>query len=215
MSQRASGHGDSVRLPEASASGRPRTVRKRIVARNAYVEVQLNDVLWPDGGAGTHVRLVEPRGGAVALTVDRQSRVLLQRAYKYGVDREIWEAPRGYLEAGEAPDAAATRELLEETGVVVRAVPLLLGYVAPNTTVSASIVPIYLIAGPVEEGLPTDLREAAVERRWFDRAELASLLAAGDLIDGFTLAALALWWSKTAVSPGRGRRRRGSESDLR
>src|SRR5207253_10165044 len=42
--------------------------------------------------------------------------VLLVEGYKYGPDRVIVQLPAGYLEDGEAPEACARRELLEETG---------------------------------------------------------------------------------------------------
>ncbi len=43
-------------------------------------------------------------------------RLALVRNYRVAVGRRLWELPAGALEPGEAPEAAAGRELEEETG---------------------------------------------------------------------------------------------------
>src|SRR4051794_27437259 len=76
---------------------------------------------------GDHVRLpsgkeiddflrIDSRSYAVIFAVTEDHRVLLVEGYKYGPDRVVVQLPAGYLEAGEAPEACARRELLEETG---------------------------------------------------------------------------------------------------
>ena len=50
----------------------------------------------------------------VALTDDE--RVLIVRQYRPAVERDTLELPSGLVDPGETPEAAARRELLEETG---------------------------------------------------------------------------------------------------
>jgi ADP-ribose pyrophosphatase len=50
----------------------------------------------------------------VALTDDE--RVLIVRQYRPAVERDTLELPSGIVDPGETPEAAARRELLEETG---------------------------------------------------------------------------------------------------
>ena len=52
--------------------------------------------------------------GVVALTEDK--RVILVRQFRPGPQEILDELPGGYIEDGETPEAAAARELLEETG---------------------------------------------------------------------------------------------------
>lgn len=58
----------------------------------------------------------QARSRAAAAVVSRQ-RVLMVR--HEDPQREFWTLPGGSVEAGERPDEAARREVLEETGVVV------------------------------------------------------------------------------------------------
>lgn len=51
---------------------------------------------------------------ASAIVLDEHERVLMHRHKRLG----IWLQPGGHIDPGEAPEAAAVREVLEETGVV-------------------------------------------------------------------------------------------------
>lgn len=67
------------------------------------------------GATGLYVTIEAPDWvNMVAVTHDNE--VLLVRQYRHGVDDLTLEIPAGIVEAGEAPLAAAQRELLEETG---------------------------------------------------------------------------------------------------
>ncbi len=60
-----------------------------------------------------------PRFASVLL-VDREGRLLLQERDEHAViDPERWGLPGGHVEDGESPEAAAYRELSEETGVLL------------------------------------------------------------------------------------------------
>lgn len=51
-----------------------------------------------------------------AVTAD--GKIPLVRQYRPALERHTWELPSGLLDAGERPEQAAVRELLEETGLV-------------------------------------------------------------------------------------------------
>lgn len=59
---------------------------------------------------------IDSRSYAVVFAMTHDELVLFVEGYKYGADRVTLQLPAGYLEAGEAPEACARRELLEETG---------------------------------------------------------------------------------------------------
>ena len=58
------------------------------------------------------------RVGGYALCIDEEGRVLLARLSAIEIDVGAWTLPGGGIQFGEHPDAAAVRELEEETGYV-------------------------------------------------------------------------------------------------
>ncbi len=78
------------------------------------------DVFYPGEGdrPGIHTsRFVIERPNVVAIVaLDSDSRILLVEQYRFGAGARLLEVPAGVIDPGEEPDAAARRELREETG---------------------------------------------------------------------------------------------------
>lgn len=68
------------------------------------------------GGTVVHREAVVHPGAVVILPLIDPYTVLLIQNYRFAVGEELWELPAGTLEKGEAPEATAARELVEETG---------------------------------------------------------------------------------------------------
>lgn len=87
--------------------------------------------------------------------------------------RPPWAFPGGKIEAGESPEQAAVREVLEETGCAVRTGRVLGSRVHPATCADV----IYVAAAPIGG---TDVTARApgevAEARWLALAEVASLM---------------------------------------
>jgi ADP-ribose pyrophosphatase len=75
----------------------------------------LDEVTLPSGRHVTLELLRHPGAAAVVPFLD-DGRILLLHQYRYAAGGNIWEIPAGKLEAGEAPEVCAARELEEETG---------------------------------------------------------------------------------------------------
>lgn len=80
-------------------------------------------------------------------------------------ERQTWETQGGHVEAGEAPEAAALRELYEEAGAVPRRMIPVCGYWAARPGRTRSYGLVYL--GEIERLDPLPDSEMA-EVRWFD-----------------------------------------------
>ena len=91
----------------------------REVYANPWIRVREDEVVRPDGSAGIYgvVEVRQPAVFVVAVTDDEQ--VLLVTLHRYTNGTTSTEVPAGGSD-GEELEAAARRELLEETGYVAR-----------------------------------------------------------------------------------------------
>lgn len=127
---------------------------------------------WNDPAAPKPNSLVPACG---VLTVDGQSRVLLQRRRDTGQ----WAIPMGKMELGETPSQCAIRETREETGVLVEATGLLGVYSDPGHIVAYTDgevrqeYEVILLGRPVS-GTPAANDEAS-EAAWFSPGDLEPL----------------------------------------
>src|SRR4051794_34133180 len=69
----------------------------------------------PDGVSFDQYVIELPEAVIVA-AVDSDGSVLMVRRHRFILDRWVWELPGGYVDEGEDLDAAARRELEEESG---------------------------------------------------------------------------------------------------
>jgi ADP-ribose pyrophosphatase len=133
--------------------------------------------------------VVEHPGGVTVLAFDDQDRVLLVRQYRHPVGRPLLELPAGTLEPGESPEHCASRELQEETGYRADRLERLGGfYSAPGYC--SEYLYVFLAEGLLESKLDGDEEDIRVERH--SLAEVNELVAAGEVEDAKTLAALTL-----------------------
>jgi ADP-ribose pyrophosphatase len=84
------------------------------------ISLDLDRVRFPDGSIGELEMIRHPGASAIVPVLSEPGgsdpQLLLIRQYRYAAERYVYEIPAGRLEAGEAPEACAHRELREETG---------------------------------------------------------------------------------------------------
>ncbi|HEY3522798.1 MAG TPA: NUDIX hydrolase [Candidatus Limnocylindrales bacterium] len=110
-------------MATADASEDPlaeRVVDSRDVYRGGYLGLRVDTIERADGSRSTR-DVVEHPGAVTMLALDPDDRVLLVRQWRTPTGGALLELPAGTLDRGadgstEDPDAAARRELEEETG---------------------------------------------------------------------------------------------------
>lgn len=102
-------------------------------------------VLLPDGKTGVR-EVADHPGGVAIVALDDNDCVLTVKQYRYVFSRVLEEIPAGKLERGEDPDAAALRELREETGAVPERF-LSLGQIIASPGCYGEVLHLYLAEG--------------------------------------------------------------------
>jgi ADP-ribose pyrophosphatase len=103
------------------------------------ISVDIDRVRFPDGSVGELEMVRHPGASAVVPLLSDPAgddpQLLLIKQYRYAADRFLFEIPAGRLEAGEAPEECARRELREETGCTAdRLDPVFTMYTTPGFT---------------------------------------------------------------------------------
>ena len=153
------------------------------------MSVALVDVEVP-GRPRFHHHVVRVPRPAVGVVVHDEGRgLLLLWRHRFITDSWGWEIPAGGVDEGEELEAAAAREVLEETGWAAGALQSLVAY-HPSNGLSDQVFHVFVARGAERVGDPTDTAEA--ERvDWVPVGEARRLVEAGAVRDGLSLTALA------------------------
>jgi ADP-ribose pyrophosphatase len=167
---------------------KPITVASRHIHTGRIVEVSTERLQYGNGRE-YDLDFVRHPGAAAVVAVDGTGRVCVVRQYRHGVTDFLWEIPAGKLDAGEAPQNCAERELAEETGVTARRWTSL-GTYFPAPGIFTEVIHLYL-ARDLNVGTPAPDADEELELQWLPFTEAADKVLRGEWNDGKT--AMALW----------------------
>jgi ADP-ribose diphosphatase len=86
-----------------------------------WIEISRQKIRLPDGKMVEDYHQVRMTDFALVVASTADGRILVERQYKHGIGKVTLVVPAGAIHPGEAPTAAAQRELLEETGYAAEA----------------------------------------------------------------------------------------------
>ncbi len=172
-----------------------RCVKDEVVYTGQVFDVHRLKLRTPSGGLIDR-DLVHYNGAVMVLPLLADGRMMLIRNYRYSVDETLWELPAGMLETGEDPAQAASRELLEETGLYGGRMEKLGQFVmAPGST--DEVMHAY-VATDVLQGPPQPESYEEIQAEAMGEAAVRDMIASGAIHDAKTLACLALYWLKVS-----------------
>lgn len=165
--------------------------RRTLLSRPPWMELGDERVALPDGREVDGFLWIRTRDFVAMVAVTESREVVLVRSYKHGTRTVSLAVPAGYLESGEAPLAAAKRELQEETGYASDDWSSLGSYVVDGNY-GVGTAHLYLARGvrKVAEPASGDLEEMEVVVASVD--DVSEYVRRGEVVQLASAAAIAL-----------------------
>lgn len=160
-------------------------VQERILSREVeyacpWLEVVSKRVrLDPPRGEETFYSVRTTTDYAAIVAVTEDGRIPLVRVYRPAIEDAVLELPSGAIDPGEEPEAAIRRELLEETGCEAGDI-VTLGVLHTDSGRMETRQWAFFAADVRAGAAPPEVDEQ-LELTFVDRADLAGLIASGEL----------------------------------
>jgi len=165
-----------------------RRVSRRTAYENPWIEILHDEVVRPDGRPGIY-GVVHFRNRAIGVVpIDGDDRVLLVGQFRYTLDHYSWEIPEGGGPFDEEPEAAARRELAEETGFHGGEWRELCRAELSNSVTDE--VTILFVATGLEAGPSSPEGTEQLRLRWVPFPEVLAMIGSGEITDAMTILAV-------------------------
>jgi ADP-ribose pyrophosphatase len=182
------------------------------ILKGRFLHAFRDTVRLPDGSSATREFVKHP-GAVMVVPLLDDGRVVLERQYRYPLQKVMTEFPAGKLDPGEDTWACAQRELLEETGYTAREWSRA-GVLHPVLSYSNEFIEIWFARGlslgerhldageflDVVSATPAELLQMCCDGRVTDSKTLSGMLWLQNFLSG----AWALEWRPAPSGPAAG-----------
>ena len=166
-------------------------LRSERLLETPYFALRSDKLRLPSGAVKDPYYVVERPDAAIIFPLTGEGEAVLVRQYRPPLERMELGLPAGLVEEGEKPEAAARRELLEETGYSGDEWEPL-GALASSPSLKDNWAYLFLARG-VEEMAPPDPDEhELVETVRVPVGELLGLIRTGEIVSSSGVAAVML-----------------------
>lgn len=164
----------------------------RSVIRDRWIDLRADDCLTPSGQEIAPYYVLTYPDWVHVVAVTANDELLLVRQYRHGAGTSLLELPGGVIDGGEAVEAAARRELAEETGHEAGAITLV-SSLHPNPAIQTNRVHVCIAENVVAAGsLQLDAGEEGLTVELLPVQTVLDGLAAGILGQSLHVTSLLL-----------------------
>lgn len=165
-----------------------KTLKSERIYEGAIINLRRDEVTVEHGTS--YREIVEHNGGAVLAAITPEGKMVMVRQYRKAAKRVMLEAPAGKIDKGEDAEAAAVRELKEETGYTAGTVKFLTKFF-PSVGYSEEVLYLYLCTDLTPGETNFDENEA-LDIEEMDIDVLHRMVMDGDIEDGKTAIAILM-----------------------
>ena len=166
----------------------PKRLDRKTIYESDYVCLYADRVEMPDGYIIENYHQIHYPNDAVSVVIfNEKDEILLIRSKRYTTMRIEWEVPAGKIEKDEAPEKAARRECMEESGCTLKDLEYLICHYPANGALDAKV---YVYRAMVDtESLKWDENEVAA-KHWIAREDVLKLIRTNEMQDGVSIIAI-------------------------
>ncbi|MEY4082975.1 MAG: hypothetical protein RL483_344 [Pseudomonadota bacterium] len=195
MAAQPSEAGDA-RPTQRSDESAPHLAEQRLqggpVFEGVLLKIQRDLARAADGTECVREYTLHPGASAIVPVFDNGD-LLLERQWRYPLNRSFLEFPAGKLDAGEDPLASAVRELAEETGYVAKQWARA-GQMHPVISYSTEVIHLFLARG-LQQGVAALEAGECLDLVRLSQDDFFKAVHAGQVTDAKTMTA-AFWLSQ-------------------
>ncbi len=167
------------------------TLSSRVIADHPRLYAVEDEVLLPSGARSRWVYQPRAADFAAVIAFNQAGEVLLAYQHNHAAGRVVEEFPGGMINDGETAEAAARRELLEETGWHAGSVSYIGAYLANNRRSRGR--GHVVVARNLELRAAEPEAEEIIMTRWLTPDALERAIAGGEIENATLLAAWAIY----------------------
>ena len=208
--------------PQLRDEGTAEILRSDVVYDGRLFQVLKEEVREPNGHIGEK-DIIRHNGSVVILAADEPAKkkkrskpepvLIMERQYRHAAGQYLWELPAGRIEPGEDRLPAARRELEEETGYTAGQWTELVRYYA-SPGFLGEWMQIFL-AEDLTAGTAHPEADETLEIYPVPLSEVWKLIDSGQILDGKTLIAVAIYTRLLAARGNTTKKKRKDDSKKR
>jgi ADP-ribose diphosphatase len=171
------------------ADGWPKIKARRTTRVSPWMAIIEREIEFAPGTESELYHAVSQQDYIAIVAALPDGRIPIVRQYRPALESFTWELPAGLVDPGEDAAACCRRELMEETGLVARAVHPL-GCFSPCTARLSNRVHSFF--AEIDSMARGELAEPGIEHKLVSPAQLAAQILAGEFVLQLHLGAVLL-----------------------
>jgi ADP-ribose pyrophosphatase len=172
---------------ESITKGKEKVLKSTLIYQGPIFGVRRDELIEP-GGLQTMREVISHPGSVVVLPVQEDGKIVMIRQYRHAARQFLWELVAGRIDAGEAPQKAAARELLEETGYKAKRYKLLMN-IFPTPGFLEERLFVFLATGLTAGEAQPEFDEKIISH-CYGLKELKQMMTTGRLCDAKSIATI-------------------------
>ena len=153
----------------------------------------VKEALFRVKGIRRKYEIITKNDTVLIIPILNDGKILMEKQWRYPVDKYIYELPAGTVDCGESPKKTAARELKEETGYTAKSIKFLFkGYPAPG--LMNEMMYFYLVTG-LKKGQSKPDKDEVISLKPITIRKAMAMVKEGEIVDTKTIAALLYYSS--------------------